>query len=115
MKMCQPHWEQLRKAIDERGLSGFINKSGEAATVEITSQIHGTEDKDRPYDPLLAANFAIWSNALKCGGLYLMSGGYCPLCELEAHSPAKAEDWINPCTDSIQNEFMAKGWIPASS
>ena len=34
------------------------------------------------YDPLMAAHNMISGRAIECGGIYLLTGDYCPLCEL---------------------------------
>lgn len=113
--MCAAHWSELREAIEVRALSPFVNQSGEAAATEIVSGASGTRDKSRPYDPLLSANMSIWAHAVHCGGLYLLHGELCPLCEMEQNTIGKAADWINPCCDEILADFRTKGWLPAAS
>jgi len=116
MKMCMPHWEQLKQAITERGLMPFVSKDGTAAVARLKEL--GTAG-DQPPDPLLAANFAIWSNALRLGGLYLMQGEYCPLCELnknhELQGGADSADWICHAADDQRELFVQKGWLPKAS
>ena len=93
MQLCSNHWADLRKAIDTVGLSQFVSSSGKAAAEKIQLELQSEENKT--FDPLLAANFAIWSNALEMGGLYLMTGDYCPICESVKHNGPPADFWIN--------------------
>lgn len=98
MKICQTHWEALKVAIDERGLSKFIAQSGTEAAKRIEGQLKGQTDATT-FDPLLNANFVIMGNAVSIGGLYLMTGELCPMCESEAHNSHPAEWWINHAAD----------------
>lgn len=110
MQFCPKHWEDLKTEIIMVGLGRFIFKNGEQAAKHIEEQLKGLVDPKDPYDPLMSAHWAIMGNALRCGGLYMMSGDFCPLCELEAHSPAKAEEWITPCCQEILQDFKKNGW-----
>jgi len=74
MMMCQEHWDRLRRAIDERGLSHLIARDSKRALEALTKEAEGTAGPN-DYDPFMAANWAIMSQALKCGGLYLMEDG----------------------------------------
>jgi hypothetical protein len=104
MKMCQPHWDQLRAAIDARGMGHLGAKDSTGALERAQAEVEGTAT-DKTFDPLMAANFGIFNNALRAGGMYLMQqdengNEYCPLCELEKHNHAvKAADWIREASD----------------
>lgn len=122
MKICGTHWTELRAAIHMRGLSPFISEDGStafisqggAAAAEAIKEHANRADPTKPYDPMMSANFTIWSQALECGGAYLvMDAELCPLCELEAKTPAKASDWINPCCDALLKDFRKQGWLPS--
>jgi len=98
MMMCQEHWDRLRRAIDERGLSHLIARDSKRALEALTKEAEGTAGPN-DYDPFMAANWAIMSQALKCGGLYLMEDGpdgpYCPLCEAAKHGGEGTDrEWI---------------------
>ena len=81
MKICQAHWDKLRAKLDEAGLGHFGVKSGEQASEIFQQQLQGD---DSAFDPLLNANFAIWSNALNNFGLEMMApDAPCPLCYLD--------------------------------
>ena len=111
MTICPKHWELLRDAIAVRGLSQFVAMSGAEAAKQLVDEVQGTTSQDVPYDPLMKAFTMICTNGLKCGGLYLMGADLCVLSELEAKTPAKAEEWITPCTDGILEDFKNHGWI----
>ena len=63
MRFCQPHWDSLRAAIDERGLASLVAESGEQAAKNIAREVEEGSTLDN-YDPLMAAHFAIWNNAM---------------------------------------------------
>ncbi len=113
MKMCIPHWEELKKAIEDRRMGHLISKSGEEVSEIVTAQLEG--DPHAGYDPLMDACMMIYTGGVQAGGLYLMGekedgSEYCPLCELEAHqTEVKASDWINGCTDAILKHCTEKG------
>lgn len=111
MKMCQAHWDALRAAIEERGLMKFVARSGQAVTEKIKGQLVGQADKET-FEPLMAANMAIWSNALERGGLYLLQGDYCPICESEKHGSHPAEWWINHAADDQLEKARNLGLLP---
>jgi hypothetical protein len=69
----------LRKAIEDRNLMHLVAKSGNEAAVRLTEEL---KCKEAPYDPLMNCHWMIVNQALKCGGLYLISNNdYCPVCE----------------------------------
>jgi hypothetical protein len=91
MKICDAHWQELRQAIDNRGLTRIIAKDGEHAAKNMAAQLQGGDTKDN-YDPLMSAVYAIWGNAIEAFGLDIMRpDAPCPLCVLDQH--------IKECTD----------------
>ena len=122
MKFCQKHWDMLRKAIEDRGLTHLIAKSGEQAAENMVSELRGEE---HPYDPLMAAHWMISSAALDQGGLYMMTGDHCPVCEAIKHTaehpladgnPAGEEwvekFWIDGPANAVLAECREKGLVP---
>ncbi len=108
MKICQQHWNELKTALDERGLTKFIAPDSKSVINEMVKELKHEPVK---FEPLLAANFAIWRNAIDGGGLYLMYGDLCPLCELEAHTTVQASNWINHAADDQYNKAKELGLI----
>jgi len=102
MRMCTEHWEQCQQAIKDRGLWHLVAESGDEAAKLLIAQVEGSATK-RDYDPLMDLNTMINSNAIQCGGLYLLSGDYCPLCEAIKHTENDEidEEWINGASDAI--------------
>lgn len=96
MKFCQPHWERLKGEIKSHGVVDFIAKDGAEALSQVVGQLKGEQQTKRNYDPLMAAHWMIVNRALECGGLYLMTGDYCPLCEVKKHGKAPNIDelWV---------------------
>lgn len=105
MKICPDHWKQCREAIEKRGLNHLI-KSSDVALENMKKEISGEELGKRDYDPLMTLNWMITGQALKLGGLYLMTAKedgseYCPLCEVEKHLGDEGKTWIDGASDSI--------------
>lgn len=88
MKFCMPHWQALRKAIDDRGLTALISKDGATATQRLKAELQEAPERET-FDPLMSAHWGIVNNALRfleaAGGkgaaLNLLGGEICPVCE----------------------------------
>lgn len=101
MQFCPEHWASLRKAIEDRGLAHLVLQGGEAAHARLAAELDGTAD-ERQLDPLLRVHNMIMHRALEIGGLYLLRGPYCPLCELVKHTEHGADrNWIDGASDSV--------------
>jgi hypothetical protein len=115
MKFCQPHWDSLRKAIDDRGLSDLVAPDAETAGLQMAQEFEQGPSAVT-YDPLMAAHWAIVNNVgdLVPGGiLYLMApdedgSERCPLCVVnEGHRLGCAvpgctftyDDWVDHAAD----------------
>lgn len=115
MKFCQPHWDELRKAVDDRGLSHLVAGDGQKAFEAMARELEGRPEPG-DWDPLMAAHWAITAHALECGGLYLMGedeqgNQYCPLCEAAKHK-ANPTEWINGCADAMLENARQKNLVP---
>ena len=107
MKICTSHWDNLRTAIDNRGLGHLVAKSGEKAASQIVNQLQGSEDA-KDYDPLMAAYWAITANSIKAFGLDSMREDFgCPLCALDAHA--------KECQDQACPKYTGQNWIDLAS
>ena len=103
MKICESHWDKLRTAIDERGLSHLVAKDGAKAASQIAAQLNGSEAKE-DYDPLMSAYWAITGNSIKAFGLDSMREDFgCPLCALDTHA---AE-----CKDEACPKYTGTDWV----
>jgi hypothetical protein len=101
MKICQTHWDQLKEAINQKGMSHLISKSGEELADRLKKEIN---KELTTYDPLMAANLAIAAASIKDAGIGIMGldeneNPYCPLCEVDKHLEEGAKDWIEGSTD----------------
>lgn len=94
MKFCQPHWDALRQAIEDRGLTALVAEGGEAAAKNLVSELEEGATIDN-FDPLMAAHNSIWANAMtvasetyKANPLAMIAGDpehpewECPVCFL---------------------------------
>jgi hypothetical protein len=116
MKLCMPHWDELKAAITARDLFRFVSSNGQIATEKMQAQLQPGASALEGFDPLLNANFAIWSNGLDAGGLYMMGktpegSDYCPLCELNAHGGSAAL-WIACAADEQLERARELGLVP---
>jgi hypothetical protein len=109
MRICQLHWNILCEEVKNRGLWSLVLKSGEEAMDNMRKEVEG---KPHKFDPLMAANNAIWNFALDTGGLYMLGqnpdstddGHFCPLCEAKKYSldhPDMDKNWIEGCMNDI--------------
>lgn len=64
MQFCKSHWDQLRHAIQARGLADFVSSNGEEAAKRLERELEGKEPTFKTYDPLMAAHWMIANNAL---------------------------------------------------
>jgi hypothetical protein len=115
MRMCQPHWDLLRAAVDERGMNDLVAKDSKAATDNLVAEMEGAPTS---FDPLMSLNNHFFGEALRCGGLYLMALNdkgehYCPICEFEKHGKdfnAKAQ--VAASADAMLAYARDEGLLP---
>ena len=62
--MCQGHWDRLRAAIADRGLSALVADSGEKAASNMARELAEGKPTVDTYDPLMAAFWAISNNGM---------------------------------------------------
>ena len=116
MRFCQDHWDRLRLAIEERGLSHLIAPDGQTAMLQMADQLERGQRGEQPetpvnYDPLMSAHWAIVNNISAVGPgvvLELMTPNEdgserCPLCYANAQHEAHCRD--DGCT------FTYDAWI----
>lgn len=119
MRFCMPHWDRLKKAIDERGLSHLIAKDGKEAADSAVRQLKG-EDDASDFDPLMSATTAIYGAFVRDIGLAAMGTDehgqeLCPLCGVKKQRDDLDENWLQgAATDSLE-QARALGLMPAAS
>ena len=112
MRICQPHWDRIRKALDDRGIGHLGAKSGAEAVRAIVTELEGRA-AENDFDPLMGCNNMIFAEGLKRCGLVLMTpkedgSERCPICEsMEQY----AEWWIQGPADAMFKEAKEKGIV----
>lgn len=102
MRICMDHWQQLRTAIEDRGLTPFVSKNGEEAARRTANISNGSEDP-QDFDPLIAANMAIISYYISQVGIDGLTQDVCPICTAaaEADGDELPNNWINGAADDV--------------
>lgn len=108
MQICQPHWDKIRALVDEHGMAHLVGNV-ESAHERLASEITGDAPVDdaKNLDPLLRVNAMIWERGLSMGGLYMMNGDICPICEAMkhmAHVPLEGK------TEPVGEAWVEKHW-----
>jgi hypothetical protein len=106
VKFCDDHVAKLRAAISARGLEHLVTKSESEAVARAKAEAEGNLPEGL-YDPLLCAEHMIASKALELGGMYLLKGDYCPVCEAMVHASGTKDSNGRMITDKI----VEKDWI----
>lgn len=134
MKLCQSHWDKLKAKISELGLEPLVAKSGEEAAAKALEDLKRAQSGDdsgmtkETFDPLMGANYAIWSNALHSVGLVLMEqnedgSDRCPLCFMqtthdkhctEPECKQNYDDWITYAVRDMHERAKELGLIGTS-
>jgi hypothetical protein len=109
MQICQTHWEELKAAIDARGLSQFIAKDGKEAIEHTVRELNG-EDTVVDFEPLMGSNWWLSNAAMHYFGLAVMEpnedgSNKCPVCMLQGIN------WIEMCADLGLNEAKKRGLV----
>ncbi len=110
MRMCVPHWNELKAAISERGLDPFVSNSGEEAAKRTVAEFETDGARRETFDPLMAAYLMIVGNAIDAVGLVLMipspdGNDPCPICYIATNTPeghplkADIANWIKYAAD----------------
>lgn len=129
MQICKDHWQLMRDAVEERGLSGLIAKSSEAAMDNEVRQLEEAQATGKvsektvkeTFDPLMSMHWHFTNDALRCGGLYLMGereggGEYCPVCEFEKNAEGfVAKERIGSVADQMRDYCITEGLIARTS
>lgn len=127
MRICQRHWDMLRKAITDRGLEHLGARNGQEAVAAMATELEG-RGAENDYDPLMSCNWMIFSRALELGGLGVMTPDdtgrpRCPVCMAMESSQIGGEGgfrdkahveshWIDGPADAALSLAREKGLVP---
>lgn len=111
MQFCQKHWDELRAAIDGRGLAKFVSEGGEEVARRMSDPKH-----ERDFDPLMDAHMAIVQNLAATFGVGVLMIDGCPLCGAIDNCPCADEvcayaTWIGRAADDQRERAVALGMI----
>jgi hypothetical protein len=124
VKFCQGHWDKLRRAIDERGMSHLIAADEKRAVENLKAELESGRETLTTFDPLMGAHWAIVNRVTDVHPEALLVDG-CPLCYAkESHAAAEArgecpgpprcaateewfEEWISSVADHMKSEWVA--------
>jgi hypothetical protein len=115
VKFCIPHWKRLRDAIESRGLMPLVARNGKEAAEALAVQMDDAplDGKKASYDPLMDCTLMVYKRAMDLGGLYMLTGEKCPVCEavkFSAYGEGEREfrdaahverHWIDGPADSV--------------
>lgn len=105
MQFCQSHWNKLRAAIAERGLSDLVSGSGR----EVMTRLAGGG-----FDPLMGAHNRLIAALVSVAGPGLMTIDGCPICEgNKAHDegcddPTCRPNWYDAWIDNAADDALAE-------
>lgn len=129
--VCQKHWDDLRRGVDDRGMSHLVHKDGKSLAESVERELRG-QKKDEDWDPLMAA----WANfgklAFEKAGLAALNPDFCILCEIQESYenlmanpeqmndpswpkgaiPKDAQGWIDSCLDAMLKYAREKAYVP---
>jgi hypothetical protein len=101
MKICRDHWHELRNAIRQRGLWGYVSPNGYLPN-HITERELTARPTQAPLDPLMATSLMISEQAVLALGPQLLHRPDCPLCEVEQNlGKGLSLEWIDADADMI--------------
>ena len=82
MKLCQPHWEALRTAVEAQGLGHLAATSQQDAVNRTMAGMRG--DERAAYEPLIGATLLVTEAAVEIAGPAMLAIAGCPICTLTA-------------------------------
>lgn len=114
MKLCSRHYDDLRSAIQHKGMGPLV---GDIATLRERADrwLHGSVIPEDGFDPLMVCTLEIYKKAGELIGSHLNlprpdRQHYCPLCEADrSFGGTAASSWVDNCTDSVLLICTANG------
>jgi hypothetical protein len=111
MNFCQKHWDELKVAINNRGLMKFVAVSGPQLAEHVVRDLDGTNTVI-DFEPLLGSSICVHRLASNIGGLMAVmtpdadtGRPPCPVCFLQRF------DWINAAADGALEEAKERGLL----
>lgn len=109
MRICPPHWQQLRGEIQSRRMWHLVPENGEEANQALI---------DGQFDPLISATHIIMSSAIGYGGLAVTNNNddgseRCPVCYGMGFN-SEWEECIVQAADSVMLYAREQGFISIS-
>lgn len=119
MKFCMPHWDRLKQAIEDRGLTKLVHSSGEAVVDSMVREVEGNATPG-DFDPLANATWAIYGAYIRDVGLAAMMVSedgkeVCPLCGVKSARDDMDDNWINGSADQQLDHARSLGLMPQPS
>lgn len=112
MQICTDHWTALSAEVDSSGMKDLVARDGDEAQEKLVAQVQGADGR-AGFDPLMGANFAIFSAFLEDAGIEGLGLEGCPLCEVGKQSPDVAQEWIRGSVNDQLGYARKLGLMPA--
>lgn len=108
MKICDEHWEELKREVKRNGLWDFVAKDNDELKEQLTEFVE-THDNEK-IDPLWAASEMIMMQGMRCGGMMMLfpkedGTEICPVCEAHSHGQT---DWITGPVGAVRDMITGK-------
>lgn len=120
-KWCQPHWLQLRTAIESRGMKHLVPATSDAAARQLQDELTVGNARDREgFDPLMRAYWALSNRVIE----WTRNPVTCPLCQLQQHVETCKEphctagtvaQMVDSCSDSLREYVRSLGLLREAS
>ena len=87
MKLCPPHWDELKAALDQRGLGRFTGRDIARVVTDAVERLPTASPRDS-YDPLMSAMLGLYVEAIDVAGGQMLhddaESELCPVCYVVA-------------------------------
>lgn len=121
MKICKIHWQMMQDAVKAKGMWALVAPNGKVAADRMVEELETGQSDPKQFDPLMSMHWHFSNEALRAGGLYLMSecdnqendNQYCPVCEFVTHSKGfDAKSRIEQVADDMASWCREEKLIP---
>jgi hypothetical protein len=118
LSLCENHWQRLKQAIDDRGLSHLVAKNGQEAARRTAASTVENVPSVANFDPLMSSYLMIIHHSIEASGLEVLQvpedESRCAICFLkEEHkktcqNPNCGQDfdkWIDYAADGAKQDY----------